>query len=68
MCVRGWEGGWGCCLCCTVCVCVCVCDCMNASVCMYFLQKMGGCVHMHVCGNDSEYVIGVCVGGGVRYV
>ena len=21
-------------------------------------------LHMHVCGNDSECVIGVCVGGG----
>ena len=41
-----------------VCVlCVYVCDCMDAYV--GSTEEVGGCAHMHVCGNDSECVIGV---------
>ena len=68
MCPYRWrrEGVWG-----AICVlCVYVCDCMDAyvqvSVCT-FTEAVGGCAHMHVCGTDSECVIGVC-GEGVMYV
>ena len=49
------------------CMYMCVTAWMPMCKCLYVLytEEVGGCAHMHMCGNDSECVIGVCVVSGV---